>query len=387
MNKLYNTQSSFATNISSFLSDVVPNIRKSQLNIIPFISLGMILSHSVVSSDIAKSLKDDFSLVQFDSVTRRIRRLFSNNLFDPYSFYEHIIKFVISNYKKKHSDNRVHIVFDHMYSKDNYTILLFSLRVGKQGIPIYFRCFKGIRNKSAFIDDTIIDAISSVVSYFNDSNLNLIFLADRWFNSKRVFNHLISLNVSFCIRLKSDLNIAYFNKKEGHYIRSHPGLLPSTFHHAKYFPDTYLFDDLSTKVNIVISPRKDVNEPWIIATNSDVTRAIKDYSYRFGAIESLFKNQKSNGFRLENVSNSSLKSFTSMFAILCFSYLFITILGADYSKNIACYKHVKITTHKKYNGIKRRVMSLFKTGLTLFHLAFNSIRYIRIPMKFILYDI
>ena len=80
-----------------------------------------------------------------------------------------------------------------------------------------------------------------------------------------------------------------------------------------------------------------------------------------------------------------------MYTLVCFSTLFLTILGADYSKNKSCYKSVKITTHKYFikNGtrIKKRVMSLFNTGLTLFHLAFQSSRYIRIPFSFTLYDI
>ena len=50
---------------------------RDRLNIIPFISLGMILSESSVASDIAKSLKDEFSLVQHDSVTVSYTHLFS----------------------------------------------------------------------------------------------------------------------------------------------------------------------------------------------------------------------------------------------------------------------------------------------------------------------
>ena len=80
-----------------------------------------------------------------------------------------------------------------------------------------------------------------------------------------------------------------------------------------------------------------------------------------------------------------------MYSLLCVCITFLTILGAEYSKNNSCYKNEKIITHKTYiiNGkrIKKRVMSLFNTGLTLFHRAFNSIKYIRIPFKFILYDI
>ena len=104
----------------------------------------MILSESSVASDIAKHLKYDFSLVQLDSVIRRIKRFFKNKLFNPYEFYDQIIKYVISNYKTKHSDKTVHITFDHMFSHDNYTVFMISMRVGKQGIPLWFRCFENL---------------------------------------------------------------------------------------------------------------------------------------------------------------------------------------------------------------------------------------------------
>lgn len=64
------------------------------------------------------------------------------------------------------------------------------------------------------------------------------------------------------------------------------------------------------------------------------------------------------------------------------------MLGIEYSKNSKCYKNIKITTHKNYvKKGKVRVMSIFQTGLTLFKLAINSLRYIRIPFNFILYDL
>ena len=37
----------------------------------------------------------------------------------------------------------------------------------------------------------------------------------------------------------------------------------------------------------------------VLTTNKNLNRAIRDYSYRFGGIESIFKNQKSNGFFME----------------------------------------------------------------------------------------
>ena len=103
----------------------------------------MIISESLVPLDIAKNLKDDFSLIQMESVVKRIRRLFSNKHFNPYEFYNKIIAYVILNYKLKHNDKRVHIIFDHMFSKDNFTVFMITMRVGKQGIPLWFKCFEG----------------------------------------------------------------------------------------------------------------------------------------------------------------------------------------------------------------------------------------------------
>ena len=189
MFKVYNTQNDIASSLQNFLLNVDPNIRKIQLNIIPFISLGMILSESSVASDIAKSLKDEFSLVQHDSVIRRIKRLFKNKFFDPYHFYDLVIRYVIS------------ISFDHMFSHDNYTVFMISMRIGKQGIPLWFRCFNNKNHSEAFNESLLKEGISYVSSLF-DPSFHLIFLADRWFNSTSLLQHIDSLGHIYCIRLK-----------------------------------------------------------------------------------------------------------------------------------------------------------------------------------------
>ena len=74
----------------------------------------------------------------------------------------------------------------------------------------------------------------------------------------------------------------------------------------------------------------------------------------------------------------------------CFVYigvLYLTILGSDYSKNTRSYKHTKIKTPITVRRIKIRTKSLFNTGLTLFHRAFELLKYAKLSFKFILYDI
>lgn len=384
MSKIYNTQEEIASKIKKFLLNIYPDIRKTQLKIIPYIIIGMFLSESLVASDISKKLKDDFSLVQHASVVKRIRRLFKNKLFNPYLLYDKIIRFVISNYSKKHNDKRVHIIFDHMFSHDNYTVFMITLRVGKQGVPLWFRCFPGSSEPSAFKEDLLKEGILYVSSLFS-SDFDLIFLADRWFNSFSLLNYISSLGHTYCVRLKGNIRVLVYDNKEKHYIWKTIDSLQAFKYKSSFYENVKITNDEYVS-NIVVSKYDGVKEPWVIVTNGDPRRAIKDYGYRFGGIEAVFKSQKSNGFYLESTVNASLKYFESMYCMASIGILFLTILGADYSKNTRCYKDIKITTHHSKSK-QSRTLSLFNLGLTLFNLAFNSIKYIRLPIRFILYDI
>ena len=177
----------------------------------------------------------------------------------------------------------------------------------------------------------------------------------------------------------------FYDKKEGHKIWTTTGNLYAYENKSAFYNDIEITNN-QFKTNITVSKKKGVKEPWIIATNGDTKRAIKDYGYRFGGIETVFKNQKSNGFYLESTVKADIKYFESMYTMACFSVLFLTIYGADYTKNSKCYKGVKVTTHKNINGTKTRVMSLFSIGLMLFNKAINSLKYIRIPFTLKLYD-
>ena len=69
-----------------------------------------------------------------------------------------------------------------MFSQDNYTVFMISMRIDKQGIPLWFRCFKDKDDPKAFNEKLLKQGISYVSNLFSD-DFDLIFLADRWFNS------------------------------------------------------------------------------------------------------------------------------------------------------------------------------------------------------------
>lgn len=384
MFKLYNSYSQITSNLSYFFKNIFPAISKPHLKIVPNIIVGMVKAESVVTTDIIKKIKDPWCEIQPSSIQRKFERFFNNDNFLPYDFFDSIINHIIKNYRLK--NNNVYISFDHMYCKDNFTIFLLSLRIGKQGIPLWFRCFKGVDNPDAFNLSLIKQGISYVHNLFNNKKCNLIFLADRWFNFREIMQHIDSLGDTYCIRTKSNLSIHIHNYEYSDMISTISDIEPF-FSKSLYF-DNVSITNFKFQTKLAVSKSDSHKEPFFILTNGNTRDAIKHYGYRFGSIEFIFKNQKSNGFYLESTKMRNIQSFTTLFTLVCVAILWLTILGADYSKNKNHFKNCFKFRYSKKNGNgNKRVFSLFNTGLFFFNLAFESTKYIVLKCSFLLYDI
>ena len=82
---------------------------------------------------------------------------------------------------------------------------MISMRVGTQGIPVYFKVFKG-KADDAFKEKIIINGITFVSKLFNNK-FELIFTADKWFNSVNIMKHIDSLGHTYTIRLKGNVTV------------------------------------------------------------------------------------------------------------------------------------------------------------------------------------
>lgn len=392
MSKLYNTKSNIVKGLIHFFASSGLNLSIPQKKMLPFIILGMIDSESIVTANIAKTFKFSFFSSNNDSNQRRIRRFFSNPNFDIYSFYNTIIKHIISNIKSiKHS--KIIITMDHMYTSNNFVILVFTLKLGKQGIPIWFKCAKckNINHspillntkKQLFNQQFIINSVKEVMSLFKDisSDSKIIFLADRWFDNFYLMKFINDSGHYFAIRTKAKTNKRYtiFDTKEKHMVtKLFKDLKPKI--HSSLYLDNIFIGKLNFKCNLAISRGKISDDPWYILTNLNSQDAIRTYSHRYGSIEHVFKSQKTNGFYLEDTKTKNLKAFETMYGLCCFSHLWLSIIGADYSKN---YKHIKnrlnIRFTKKVGNKTERILSMFKLGLTIFKTLIDS--HINLPIK------
>ena len=270
-----------------------------------------------------------------------------------------------------------------------FVTLMFTLRIGKQGIPLWFRCFKGQSNPHAFKTKLIIEGIDYIIDLFKDKNYNIVFLADRWFPNTKILKHIENRKCIYVFRTKKEHKIKYFDTKENHYIWKPLAQISHKKCSSKIFENVeYTFRNPIT-TNVVLGKSNGIDEPWIIVTNGDPRRAIKDYNYRFGAIETLFKNQKTNGFYIESTKIKNINSFTGMYLVINIASLWLIIVGSDYVKNKHHYsKYIKIRdTKKTKSGELKRIISLFNLGLTLFNKLIDSHINMRLKCNFMLYDI
>ena len=257
--------------------------------------------------------------------------------------------------------------------------------MANNGIPIWFRCFKGFHNPSAYSLELIKSAISYCANLFSGKNYHIIFLADRWFSNIDILSHIQSIGCFYCIRSKSFFTFSYYNSRgalKTYHLRD---ILPLKYS-AKVFENAF-YTRFMFPTNIVVSNYSNTLEPWYIITNDNPSRAIRTYSYRFGSIECIFKSQKSNGFRLESTNTRKIEHFISLFTIMCVALVWLTIIGADYVKNKHHY-HLKIRDTRRYkSGSYVRLYSLFSIGLTIFSQCYYNTVNFKLKFNFLLYDI
>ena len=182
-----------------FLVKLILNFTKPQIKIIPHIISSIVNAENITTLDISKCFIDDSFLTNQSSIEKKLWRFFNNPKFNGIAFFNSSIKYIINNYKAiKH--NKLVVVMDHMFMKNNFVTLMFTLKVGKQSIPIWFRCDKTKSNRHHEIDEltkkwlfsekVIFNAIDEVINLLSPIKSKITFLGDRWFCNLKMMKHI-----------------------------------------------------------------------------------------------------------------------------------------------------------------------------------------------------
>ena len=216
-----------------------------------------------------------------------------------------------------------------------------------------------------------------------NKQIEIIYLADRWFDNCKIMKYIEELGETYCIRIKSRLTFYIHDYEE---IAGYTKDIKPKEKEEQYFERvTIIKHRYNTKM--AVSKKEGHEEAIYVLTNGKVEDEIRNYSYRFGSIECIFRNQKSNGFRLESTKMKNIQSFKTMFGIMCVALVWLIIIGVEYTvRERKQGNRIKIRIYKKREQNKRMI-SLFSTGLMYFNLCFNSYRVPKIKCNFLLYEI
>lgn len=258
MNKLYYNFQNFSTNFDDFFYKIDPTLTKNQRNFLSDIFTSILSANSINFDKLALQLSCKHHSIQFESILKRISRFLNNDNYNFHLLFDNLISYIFSSFKVKHDDNRVFLSFDHMFVKEKFTVFMLSIKIGRQGLPIYFNVYPG-KHKPNYGDAFKINHIKKSLSYVHhlikniDPNIQIVWLADRWFgNLFPLFNFIHkTLNDNFVFRCKDNFKIYFFDKKEGHKIWTDIHHLPSYIHHSSFF-ENLEFTRKKYKYNLVL---------------------------------------------------------------------------------------------------------------------------------------
>ena len=176
MSKLYNTLDEVASNILSFFEKIDIPMSKTNRKMLSFLIPAMANSESVVTMDISRELKSKCFSINNDSNQKRIWRFTNNKNVDISNTFDCIIKDIISRISNvKHG--KLVVTLDHMFTKNNFVTLMFTLKIDKQGVPLCFwtertssNCHSEIQKtsrKKLFSEKFIKDAIDKVIGLYH----------------------------------------------------------------------------------------------------------------------------------------------------------------------------------------------------------------------------
>ncbi|APF25013.1 hypothetical protein [Clostridium butyricum] len=162
-------------------------LKSTRLNNLVAVIIGIIVSRSVILSNISQGLKDCYSRGNEESKIKRIQSFLNNKDIDQESTYEFFVYKLLKSYKSK--SNRINVIFDHTTIEDRFVILQFSLKIGKRAIPLWYKVFK-YKEQGNKDFKHVNEGLIFLHKVLKNYNYNVVLLADRGFKSIDLFKFI-----------------------------------------------------------------------------------------------------------------------------------------------------------------------------------------------------
>lgn len=298
-------------------------------------AIGIILAKNVHCSDVVAHFDPE---VELASHIRKAERFFNEYKLDYVQLAVLLLCFL--------PPGRIHIAIDRTnwkFGTQNINFLTITALCRGVGVPLLFELLDKKGNSNTSERTLLLKKLRRILPAKQIAS----FTADREFVGKKWYNFLITNNIPFYIRIKSNARVT---------------LNGVSFHAAhfalgkrkRFFEQVRIHDFRLKLATKIIGHEQDKEDRFLlILTNANVKKAIDIYRNRW-SIEVFFQSIKKRGFNLENTHFRDLARLKKLFAIVCIA--FCTCL------NTGLWKHENgKPMKKKKNGYKP--FSFFRYGL------------------------
>lgn len=283
----------------------------ARLKFMVYYVLGLVISKSVSSNDIASSM---MTSARYASNKRRIERFFGSGKlsFDVFSkgFIElsglkgpFILSMDRTNWK---------------IGKVNINILMLSICTNrKTAIPVLVRLLNHQGNST---QELRIELMNKFIELFGIDNI-LYVTGDREFIGKKWITYLVKNNIGFHIRIPKNVIIEKLNNGKSIYAWH---LFDGKNAHKPYTTKC-VYKVYGQKLYLT-GLKLPNNDYLIVISNKEPENALKVYEKRW-TIECLFKALKTSGFNIENTKMKSLESIEKLLILTTIAFIWAYKVG------------------------------------------------------------
>jgi hypothetical protein len=229
-------------------------------------------------------------VLPFDVNAASSIRRFSRWLHNPKIDHERIYDAIIRNALRNWAGDRIILALDTSMLRDNICAVRVSMIYLGRAIPIAWRV---LEHKSSSVKFAVYKKVLTRANSRLPKGIEVIFLADRGFVSKKLMRQLNKWGWIWRIRIKGN-QVLYCSDR-----RMKPEMLMLQRGNAMLFSGNICFGKDLGGLSLSAAWSREADEPWYILSNDKASAEnFIEYGMRFD-IEEEFRDEKSGGFSLE----------------------------------------------------------------------------------------
>ena len=295
------------------LRPLIPGASKPQINNLALFVWGLVMTGHVHLPKIALRIPVPGSV---RNALQRLERFLNNKAIAPTEWYKGVARAVLACWRGA----EIELIMDQTDLDDRFPLLFVAVTFRKRAIPILWRLLphegcSGFAEQKKLLDQ---------VAKWLPKDTKIVVYADREYGSAALFDWLDKKGWFFVIRMKKDIWCKMACGRLFQIQEIPLGRGQINFEDAVFL---CALPTLRLSLNCGWSSLDPKDEPWYLLTNLPVGKDILNrYARRFW-IEEMFRDFKTQGFRLDQTQLELGKRVSVLVMCVCIAYAWTMFLG------------------------------------------------------------